>query len=121
MTPIVAEVPITAPMPERNVPKEAGVLTPGQRLRIRSDSTESLLSPADSAQVARLHLPAHRRHGRGGRHGHQLASRRITVQPGETLASIANRHGVSVPQLKRANGLSTSRIYKGQRLKLKEG
>lgn len=32
MTPVVAEVPITAPLPERAIPVEAGAATPGQRL-----------------------------------------------------------------------------------------
>ena len=95
-------------------------LRPGQRLRIRSDSaetTEASLSPADSAQVARLHLPAHRRHHRGRRHS-SVSSGSVTVRPGETLGTIANRHGVSVLQLKRANGLGTSQVRAGQRLRI---
>ena len=32
MVPIVAEVPITAPIPSRNIPRAAGVETPGQKL-----------------------------------------------------------------------------------------
>jgi len=39
MSPIEADVPITAPMPERNVPKPVGVETPGQRL---TDADEQL-------------------------------------------------------------------------------
>ncbi|MEA3308709.1 MAG: LysM domain-containing protein, partial [Chloroflexota bacterium] len=41
------------------------------------------------------------------------------VQPGETLFSIAQRHGVELRTLVRANGISDPRqIYVGQRLQL---
>jgi LysM repeat protein len=101
------------------------MLKPGQRLRIRSDSTEATeatLSPADSAQVARLHLPVHRRHRRGHHGSRALAARAtVTVQSGETLDTIANRHGVSVLQLRRANGLRSTQLRTGQRLRIPTG
>ncbi|HTM58346.1 MAG TPA: LysM peptidoglycan-binding domain-containing protein [Candidatus Udaeobacter sp.] len=97
------------------------MLKPGQRLKIRSDSTEATLSPADSAQVARLHLPAHRhRHGRHHRRGY-ASTGMVTVRQGDTLNSIANRHGVSVLQLKRANGLRSTQVRAGQRLRIPNG
>ncbi len=40
------------------------------------------------------------------------------VRPGDTLSEIAQRFGVSVRDLKRWNGLRSSRIYPGQRLKI---
>jgi len=42
------------------------------------------------------------------------------VTAGETLGTIASRYGVSVSEIKRINGLSSTRIYVGQRLKVKE-
>jgi len=40
------------------------------------------------------------------------------VRPGDTLVEIAQRFGVSVGDLKQWNGLRSSRIYPGQRLKI---
>ena len=42
----------------------------------------------------------------------------VTVQPGDSLWSLAQRHGVSVAALKVANGLSGDAIQAGQRLRL---
>ena len=42
-----------------------------------------------------------------------------TVRRGDTLGAIAKRHGVSVRQIQRLNGLSGSRIRGGQRLRVK--
>lgn len=44
------------------------------------------------------------------------ASVRIRVQPGDTLWEIARSYGLSVPELKRANGLTTNTIHVGQAL-----
>lgn len=41
-----------------------------------------------------------------------------TVRRNDTLTGIANRYGVSVSDIKRANNLSSSRIYAGQTLKI---
>ncbi|MEK4027869.1 MULTISPECIES: 3D domain-containing protein [Bacillaceae] len=41
-----------------------------------------------------------------------------TVQPGDTLAKIASRNGLSVQSLKAINGLSSDRIYAGDKLSL---
>jgi membrane-bound lytic murein transglycosylase D len=43
------------------------------------------------------------------------------VRSGETLGVIASRFGMSVSQLQRINGLNSTRIYVGQRLKVKQG
>jgi membrane-bound lytic murein transglycosylase D len=42
-----------------------------------------------------------------------------TVKSGDTLSSIASRHGVSVANLKSWNGLTTNNIKVGQKLKVK--
>jgi membrane-bound lytic murein transglycosylase D len=41
-----------------------------------------------------------------------------TVRRGDTLSAIARRHGVSVSDLRRVNGLSGSRIYPGDQLRI---
>lgn len=43
------------------------------------------------------------------------------VRSGETLGVIASRYGMSVRQLQQINGLNSTRIYVGQRLKVKQG
>lgn len=43
------------------------------------------------------------------------------VRSGETLGLIASRYGMSVSQLQRLNGLNSTKIYVGQRLKVKAG
>lgn len=43
------------------------------------------------------------------------------VQSGETLGLIASRYGMSVSELQRLNGLNSTKIYVGQRLKVKAG
>lgn len=43
------------------------------------------------------------------------------VRSGETLGLIASRYGMSVRELQRVNGLNSTRIYVGQRLKVKPG
>ena len=66
---------------------KTNALKPGQRLRIReTDSTEFALSPADSAQVARLHLPPKRHHHRRRHHAVQKTapapSTQVSVRAG---------------------------------------
>ncbi len=54
---------------------------------------------------------------RGRAHG-ATAQRTHLVRAGETLESIARRHGITVQQLRRANKMTSSRVQAGQRLKL---
>lgn len=51
----------------------------------------------------------------------ETAGGAIDVQPGETLYSIARRHGVSVAAIKDANGLSSDAVRPGQRLVMPAG
>jgi membrane-bound lytic murein transglycosylase D len=43
------------------------------------------------------------------------------VQAGETLGTIASRYGMGVSELQSLNGLNSTKIYVGQRLKVKAG
>lgn len=43
------------------------------------------------------------------------------VSSGETLGTIASRYGTSVAEIQRINGLRSTKIYIGQRLKVKKG
>lgn len=73
------------------------VIRPGQRLRLPSGSTVDRPSSSGSSGSAEW-------------------SGRYTVHSGDTLSVIASRHRVSVSELRRANGLSSSRIYPGNTL-----
>lgn len=46
-------------------------------------------------------------------------SKTITVRKGDTLEKIAKRHGTTVDKLKRANGMRSSKIWPGNKLKVK--
>jgi membrane-bound lytic murein transglycosylase D len=104
-------------------------VSPGTRLKVRTPDAIAADSSSvnDSLQIATLKAPKPRgskhhaaaakpAHGRG-------ATARVshTVRGGETLSDIARQHGVSVSALKRANGISGTRIKAGQRLKLPNG
>ncbi len=71
------------------------VIRPGQRLRVPS-----------GVETARTETSSDRWSGR------------YTVRSGDTLSEIAVRFGASVSELRRANGLSGSRIYPGNTLRV---
>ena len=73
------------------------VIQPGQRLNLPSRSKLRGASSSPSSATAEW-------------------SGRYTVRSGDTLSSIASRHRVSVTELRRVNGLNTSRIYPGNTL-----
>jgi peptidoglycan lytic transglycosylase D len=84
----------------------------GMRLKIRTGSTAAMqLAAQDSIAIAKLRPP-------GWRAGGGPVRETIRVQPGQTLGTIAARYGTSVTALKRANGLHSSMIRAGQRLKI---
>ena len=90
----------------------------GTRLKVRTgDAAEVNLERAasDSAKVAALKPPSPRK---GSRAASGAGSRTVVVRSGDTLGTIASRHGVSVTALRRANGMSGSTIRAGQRLRL---
>jgi LysM repeat protein len=50
--------------------------------------------------------------------GDAPGTRTVLVRPGDTLFSIARRHGVTLAALRAANGLKSDAIQIGQRLRL---
>ena len=96
----------------------ANTVRRGTRLKVRTgDAAEVNLERAasDSAKVAALKPPTPRK----GSHSASGAVRRtVVVRSGDTLATIASRHGVSIAALKRVNGMKGSTIRAGQRLRL---
>ncbi|HYM81893.1 MAG TPA: LysM peptidoglycan-binding domain-containing protein [Candidatus Limnocylindria bacterium] len=92
----------------------------GTRLKIRTGDRPTVAeAAADSARIAALKPPPGKRKAsqvRGKSAGKVRAV--VIVKRGETLSEIASRNRVTVQQLKRANGLGSSRIRAGQRLKI---
>jgi membrane-bound lytic murein transglycosylase D len=88
----------------------------GTRVKIRTGeaaaaSAETLA--ADSARVAAIKLPSRSKRAASG------ASRAVViVKPGETLSLIAARHGTTVAKLRLVNGLSSTRIRAGQKIRI---
>lgn len=115
---------------ERKLPHQVGsrhVVRPGETLSSiarRYGSSVRAIQQANrlSSHLIRigqtLHIPAHR--GTTGRAaGAATASPGIhVVRSGDTLIGIARRYGASVAAIKAANGLSSDRIYPGQRLSI---
>jgi membrane-bound lytic murein transglycosylase D len=84
----------------------------GMRLKVRTGPNAAMqLASSDSAAIAELRPPGMRKYS-GSIRG------TVRVKPGETLGSIATRHGTTVSALKRANGLRSSMIRSGQTLKI---
>ncbi len=95
----------------------------GMRLKIRMGeaaltSREQLA--ADSARVAAITPPRAKKKKSPASHTRaQVAARMVvTVRAGETLGVLAERHNTTIARLKLANGLSSSRIRAGQRLRI---
>jgi LysM repeat protein len=89
----------------------------GTRLKIRTGEAathDPVAAAADSARAASFTPPAPRRRAPAS----YPVKKTVIVQPGETLGLIASRNGTTVWKLKRANGLSSSRIRAGQRLRI---
>ncbi len=73
------------------------VIRPGQRLQLPGGSAVKAGSPSGSTKTAGW-------------------SDRYTIRSGDTLSVIASRYGVSVSELRQANGLKSSRIFPGNTL-----
>ncbi len=78
------------------------IIRPGQRLVIPGTSSTRSYTPATSTASV----------------SESASGSTYTVRKGDTLYDIANRFTVSVNSIKRANGLSSSRIYPGKVLRI---
>lgn len=96
---------------------ESSAVASGTRLKIRTgEPADPRRLAADSAVVASFEPPRPRR-GRGGSSSVKTGQV-VVVRAGDTLGGLAVRHGTTVSRLKQANGLESSRIRAGQRLKI---
>jgi membrane-bound lytic murein transglycosylase D len=100
-------------------------VTRGMRLKVRTPEALAADSARnDSIQIAGLKAPkprTSRSHATvSSPHRDSPARARVshTVRSGETLSGIARQHGISVAALRKANGLGSSQIRAGQRLRL---
>jgi membrane-bound lytic murein transglycosylase D len=75
--------------------------------------TRDSLSRVKGSEFEVKSLPEGTRGGRGG------GGRYYTVRKGDTLSKVARKHGMSVKELKRKNGLKRDEIRVGQRLKVR--
>jgi membrane-bound lytic murein transglycosylase D len=80
-----------------------------------------IIDPATDPRASTAYVPP-REHGLpASLEGHSTTEGRtaIVVEKGETLASIAERYGVSTQDLMRWNRLKSARVTRGMRLKLR--
>ena len=96
----------------------------GMHLKVRTgEAAMAAVSKEDSTMIAALPV----RTGRGRRgsftspvHDGSPTRDFVVVRSGDTLSDIAKRSGTTIAALKRANGLSSSRIRAGWKLKIPE-
>lgn len=82
---------------------------PGQKLIVRkSENTSTVSSKKKHSNTAKVHKG----------HKNIIAGDVYTVKKGDTLSSISRKTGISLAAIKEMNGLSSSRLRKGQKLTL---
>ncbi len=80
----------------------------GQLLKVPSSGSSSISASRSSRTTSRSASASHAKH----------AGKRVRVGRGETLWQIAQRNGVSVASLKKANGLRSGSVKAGQMLSI---
>ena len=96
----------------------------GMHLKLRTgEAAVAEISKEDSTQIALLPVRASRSRVRSAgysspRHDRSPARGFVVVRSGDTLDDIARKNGTTIGAIKRANGLSTSRIRAGWTLKI---
>jgi membrane-bound lytic murein transglycosylase D len=96
----------------------------GMHLKVRTGAAVAQVSKNDSTQIALLPVRAPRGRRSVSYHGpvHESSPVRgfVVVRSGDTLDDIARRSGTTIGAIKRANGLNSSRIQAGWKLKIPE-
>ena len=97
----------------------------GMHLKVRTgDAAGAEFSKSDSTQIALLPVRAPRARRTAAYSGPVLDSSParsfVVVRSGDTLEDIAKRSGTTIQAIKRANGLNSSRIQAGWKLKIPE-
>ncbi len=98
---------------ERGVEKASPIESAGTRASV-AESAKSTKSVAASKPGARKKSTLATK----SKSAKSRAPRVVVVRAGDTLSEIADRNNISLTQLKRANGLKSNRVQKGQRLKI---
>jgi len=97
----------------------------GMHLKVRTgEAAGAEISKSDSTQIALLPVRAPRARRTAAYSGPVLDSSParsfVVVRSGDTLEDIAKRSGTTIQAIKRANGLNSSRIQAGWKLKIPE-
>ncbi|WP_171332111.1 LysM peptidoglycan-binding domain-containing protein, partial [Enterococcus cecorum] len=93
------------------------VIYPGQTLKVGQGNNTSTTAPSKIATTT----PAPSQVSTTSSNTSTSTSKTYTVASGDSLWAIANKHGLSVSQLKNMNGLTSDVIYPGQTLKVGQG
>ena len=83
--------------------------------------TPEIIDPATDPRASTAYVPARNLGRPASLSGHSTTEGRtaITVQKGETLAGLAQRHGVGTQDLMRWNRLKSAHVTRGMRLKVR--
>lgn len=102
----------------------------GERYGVRVSTIMDLNNISSARRVragSTIKIPVdYRNSGRGSRSSARSSNNDVasgsvyTVRRGDTLTEIAERHGMGLSELLRLNGLQRSRIYPGQKLKVRD-
>ncbi len=87
----------------------------------RFGTTVAAIQQANNLTTTRIYVGQRLRIPTGGGQTPPPAPQTYVVVAGDTLSSIARRFGTTVAAIQQANGLTTTRIYVGQRLRIPTG
>src|SRR5699024_2859393 len=93
------------------------IIYPGQTLKVGQGNNTSTTAPSKIDTTT----PAPSQESITSSNTSTSTSKTYTVASGDSLWAIANKHGLSVSQLKNMNGLTSDIIYPGQTLKVGQG
>ena len=94
------------------------IIYPGQTLKVGQGNNTSTTAPS---KIAATTPAAPSQVSTTSSNTSTSTSKTYTVASGDSLWAIANKHGLSVSQLKNMNGLTSDIIYPGQTLKVGQG